>query len=235
MEKETKVLNENEMNEASFSKEKNEKSGKKVDLKNVARNVGMAAGGAAAGIGMMAAMPVGTSDEPSPDPDPQPQGIYDDMSFSEAFAAARKAQGPGGEFEWHGKLYGTYLKGERQELSEQNHESDQVDQVDSDTASIETEPEVNTIYVNVDSESSSASSSYDDYISPTEHVDDAPAEITHVYATATEVTQTHPDVHIDTEGAFPDNDGSYYATNHDDSFDSFASTDNTDGDMIIMG
>lgn len=36
----------------------------------------------------------------------------DDMPFSEAFAAARAEVGPGGVFEWHGHLYGTYYASE---------------------------------------------------------------------------------------------------------------------------
>lgn len=34
--------------------------------------------------------------------------VSDDMSFSEAFAAARAEVGPGGAFVWHGQVYGTY-------------------------------------------------------------------------------------------------------------------------------
>lgn len=34
--------------------------------------------------------------------------VTDDMSFSEAFAAARAEVGPGGAFVWHGHVYGTY-------------------------------------------------------------------------------------------------------------------------------
>lgn len=34
--------------------------------------------------------------------------VDDDMTFSEAFAAARAEVGPGGCFEWHGQIYGTY-------------------------------------------------------------------------------------------------------------------------------
>lgn len=45
------------------------------------------------------------------------QGDYDDMSFSEAFAAARAEVGPGGAFEWHGRVYGTYLRDEWQNMS----------------------------------------------------------------------------------------------------------------------
>lgn len=38
--------------------------------------------------------------------------VNDDMSFGEAFAAARTEVGPGGVFEWHGQLYGTYTADE---------------------------------------------------------------------------------------------------------------------------
>lgn len=34
--------------------------------------------------------------------------VNDDMSFDEAFAAARAELGPGGCFEWHGQVYATY-------------------------------------------------------------------------------------------------------------------------------
>lgn len=34
--------------------------------------------------------------------------VNDDMSFNEAFAAARAELGPGGCFEWHGQVYATY-------------------------------------------------------------------------------------------------------------------------------
>lgn len=57
--------------------------------------------------------------EPTPEPDPEPindevevvqvaHSVTDDMSFSEAFAAARAEVGPGGAFVWHGNVYGTY-------------------------------------------------------------------------------------------------------------------------------
>lgn len=38
--------------------------------------------------------------------------VNDDMSFSEAFAAAREEVGAGGCFEWHGNLYGTFTADE---------------------------------------------------------------------------------------------------------------------------
>lgn len=38
--------------------------------------------------------------------------VNDDMSFGEAFAAAREQVGAGGVFEWHGGIYGTYYADE---------------------------------------------------------------------------------------------------------------------------
>ncbi len=44
-------------------------------------------------------------------------GVSDDMSFGEAFAAARAEVGAGGVFEWHGGLYGTYYADEWNSMS----------------------------------------------------------------------------------------------------------------------
>lgn len=44
-------------------------------------------------------------------------GVNDDMSFDEAFAAARAEVGAGGAFEWHGKVYGTYYATEWDSMS----------------------------------------------------------------------------------------------------------------------
>ncbi|MCM1451986.1 MAG: hypothetical protein NC102_06990 [Clostridium sp.] len=43
--------------------------------------------------------------------------VNDDMSFSEAFAAARAEVHAGGMFEWHGQVYGTYYGDEWDSLS----------------------------------------------------------------------------------------------------------------------
>ncbi|MCC8071630.1 MAG: hypothetical protein LIO90_07500 [Bacteroidales bacterium] len=44
-------------------------------------------------------------------------GVNDSMSFSQAFATARAEVGPGGVFEWHGQLYGTYYATEWNSMS----------------------------------------------------------------------------------------------------------------------
>lgn len=43
--------------------------------------------------------------------------VDDDQSFAEAFADARAQVGPGGVFEWNGKIYGTYYKDEWDHMS----------------------------------------------------------------------------------------------------------------------
>lgn len=43
--------------------------------------------------------------------------VDDDMSFSQAFAAARAEVGPGGAFEWRGQIYGTYTAEEWDNMS----------------------------------------------------------------------------------------------------------------------
>ena len=43
---------------------------------------------------------------------------HDDLSFREAFNAARAEMGPGGVFRWHGNLYNTYTADEWQTMSE---------------------------------------------------------------------------------------------------------------------
>ena len=43
--------------------------------------------------------------------------VSDDMSFAEAFSAARQEVGPGGVFQWHGQIYGTYTAEEWNNLS----------------------------------------------------------------------------------------------------------------------
>lgn len=45
------------------------------------------------------------------------EGVEDSMTFSQAFAAARAEVGPGGAFEWHGNVYGTFTADEWNAMS----------------------------------------------------------------------------------------------------------------------
>lgn len=49
--------------------------------------------------------------------------VTDDMSFNEAFAAARAEVGAGGVFEWRGNVYGTYYADEWNEMSDDEKEA----------------------------------------------------------------------------------------------------------------
>lgn len=59
------------------------------------------------------------ADASEPGLPPIATGVSDDMSFSQAFAAARAEVGAGGAFEWHGRVYGTYYKDEWDGMSAQ--------------------------------------------------------------------------------------------------------------------
>lgn len=48
--------------------------------------------------------------------------VSDDMSFSQAFAEARRQVGAGGAFVWHGKVYGTYYKNEWDNMTTEEKE-----------------------------------------------------------------------------------------------------------------
>ena len=70
-------------------------------------------------------------------------GVNDEMSFNEAFSAARAEVGPGGVFEWNGKLYNTF-KAEEWEAMSSEEKSDFQDRVynnGNDVAEVTSEPE----------------------------------------------------------------------------------------------
>lgn len=95
--------------------------------KKTAAMAGVGAAGIAGGIGL-SAMASGDDAEESADlaerhtvkpvGDVKVAEVNDEMSFSEAFASARKQVGAGGVFEWRGKQYGTYYKTEWDSMSQ---------------------------------------------------------------------------------------------------------------------
>ena len=110
---------------------------------NTAEKAAYAAGGFVAGAASMAAGDVFATtktEEAEKAPEEQPQidpanspseheaivasdeglrvaQVDDDEPFIEAFADARAQVGPGGVFEWHGKVYGTFYKDEWDQMS----------------------------------------------------------------------------------------------------------------------
>lgn len=103
-----------------------QKEGKPADKKNVWKQVAVgAATGAGLGVGAIA-----LTSFANPDTDDKSglnslidddmdvaKNVTEDMSFSEAFAAARAEVGPGGCFIWHGTIYGTYYANEWNSMS----------------------------------------------------------------------------------------------------------------------
>jgi len=121
--------------EAPNSEQKQAQAGKRKLSKSEYMNIAAGAGGAVAGIAGAALVmsfkePPVTPEPPAtptqaatPAPLPEPEDFNiddvkiavspsDDMSFSAAFAAARKEVGPHGVFEWRGGVYGTYYADE---------------------------------------------------------------------------------------------------------------------------
>jgi hypothetical protein len=66
---------------------------------------------------------------------PVANGVTNDMSFSEAFATARKEVGAGGIFEWNGQVYNTYYKTEWDAMSESDKQ-DYIASIDNATQTI---------------------------------------------------------------------------------------------------
>lgn len=95
--------------------------------KKTAAMAGIGAAGIAGGIGLSAMASADDAKESAdlaerhtvkPVGDVKVAEVNDDMSFSEAFASARKQVGAGGVFEWRGKQYGTYYKTEWDSMSQ---------------------------------------------------------------------------------------------------------------------
>lgn len=112
------IINEAEAQEIATPQvegNKSEKTWKKVALGNGLAGIALGAAGFFLGEENAQAQPVEEEKKESEEHHavikgdaPVAAGDYDEMSFSDAFAAAREEVGPGGVFEWHGQLYGTY-------------------------------------------------------------------------------------------------------------------------------
>ena len=65
----------------------------------------------------------GTANEENSEESLETAVSNDDLSFREAFDAARAELGPGGVFSWHGNLYNTYTTDEWSAMSEEDQDS----------------------------------------------------------------------------------------------------------------
>lgn len=139
---ETRLINEEPQNQANQqpTNETNKKSSKGA---TVAAGAGGFVAGAAVGAGVSAAAATPADEASQPEeeivveneaeqqdaPDPEQvilansEGIrvahVEADNFADAFAQAREQVGPGGVFEYNGKLYGTYYENEWNEMSQQ--------------------------------------------------------------------------------------------------------------------
>lgn len=167
------VTNQEEVNDEEDTEEETEPK-KESTLKNAAKGMGMGIllGSVASFLSGSAIVDSNDPDTPTPQPNngggavsgDQPEWtdgnvgvattVNDDMSFSQAFAAARAEVGPGGAFEWRGNVYSTYYAEEwesltpeeRQEFNEHfiwsNHDSSesQTTQATEEVEVVSTEP-----------------------------------------------------------------------------------------------
>lgn len=167
------VTNQEEVNDEEDTEEETEPK-KESTLKNAAKGMGMGVllGSVASFLSGSAIVDPNDPDTPTPQPNngggavsgDQPEWtdgnvgvattVNDDMSFSQAFAAARAEVGPGGAFEWRGNVYSTYYAEEwesltpeeRQEFNEHfiwsNHDSSesQTTQTTEEVEVVSTEP-----------------------------------------------------------------------------------------------
>ena len=132
-----------EQNETAINPVSSNEPASANKFKESAKSVISGAGGVAAGLGgSMLFMGLKEPDEPVENPDPSPSpiptpepaafdgstvpiadGVTDNMSFNQAFAAARREVGAGGVFEWRGGVYGTYYADEWKNFSPEYRQS----------------------------------------------------------------------------------------------------------------
>lgn len=107
-----------------FKENVREKAESQKKTLHTLRNVGMAVGGLGVGMALMGFMPSQTFKESAPIPVPEePQTattVTDEMSYQEAFAAARQELGAGHYFVWRGNMYPTYTQEEWDRLDDED-------------------------------------------------------------------------------------------------------------------
>lgn len=118
-EEQTRIISTQEFKENVCVKAKNQKK-----TLHTLRNVGMAIGGLGVGMALMGFMPSQTFEESTPIPIPEePQAattVTDEMSYQEAFVAARQELGAGHYFVWRGNTYPTYTQEEWNRLDDED-------------------------------------------------------------------------------------------------------------------
>ena len=115
----------------------------------------------------------------------QVAAVNDDMSFGEAFAAARAEVGPGGVFHWHGGIYNTYTAAEWNAMTvEQKHEFAQQVKPEISADEIPTPTDANThvivehhVYHHVDNHSANEAHTTEDVQVANHQADNSDADV----------------------------------------------------------
>lgn len=132
---------------------------------------------------------------------PFAHNVNDDMSFGDAFGAARADVGPGGFFEWHGNTYNTYYKEEWDLLSpdEKDEFLSSVDNFDTDDMDAETDIANGDIDPNIDDANDQTNESDNDQSQEDHQTDDEVVE--------SEIADNNFEIHADTVNIYTDSDG----------------------------
>lgn len=166
----TKSQNSKPSDNGSYSDKNNAGVDNHVASKSSGKSVwGKVAAGAGAGIVLGAATTVlSSSSEPveaqqeiqypewTDGEVPVATSVNDDMSFTDAFNAAREEVGSGGVFEWHGYIYSTYTDDEWNSMSEAereeygSHFNWTPEESDDVTASVASDVDADDVEVTVD-------------------------------------------------------------------------------------
>lgn len=166
----TKSQNSKPADNGSYSDKNNAGVDNHVASKSSGKSVwGKVAAGAGAGIVLGAATTVlSSSSEPveaqqeiqhpewTDGEVPVATSVNDDMSFTDAFNAAREEVGSGGVFEWHGYIYSTYTDDEWNSMSEAereeygSHFNWTPEESDDVTASVASDVDTDDVEVTVD-------------------------------------------------------------------------------------
>lgn len=166
----TKSQNSKPADNGSYSDKNNAGVDNHVASKSSGKSVwGKVAAGAGAGIVLGAATTVlSSSSEPveaqqeiqhpewTDGEVPVATSVNDDMSFADAFNAAREEVGSGGVFEWHGYIYSTYTDDEWNSMSEAereeygSHFNWTPEESDDVTASVASDVDADDVEVTVD-------------------------------------------------------------------------------------
>lgn len=166
----TKSQNSKPADNGSYSDKNNAGVDNHVASKSSGKSVwGKVAAGAGAGIVLGAATTVlSSSSEPveaqqeiqhpewTDGEVPVATSVNDDMSFTDAFNAAREEVGSGGVFEWHGYIYSTYTDDEWNSMSEAereeygSHFNWTPEESDDVTASVASDVDADDVEVTVD-------------------------------------------------------------------------------------